>query len=768
MYSFFFKSKNIFVSISVFSLLLIGTFDYLTGIEFSFSLFYLLPITIMAWYVGFVPALMIVVLSMSSWLVTDFLNGTSYSSLFIPFWNTGIRIGVFIIFALLVTRIRNFNIKLEKEVEDRTAKLLTEITERKKIEISLIESEKKYRDVVENAIDIIYTVDKYGYFNFANKAGLDSVGFSLEELKQKRFTDIAAPEYKSMISRFYLRQFLEKINTTYFEFPFLTKKGERIWFGQHSSLIYDKDEYKGFHVIGRDITDRLKAEELIKESEKKYKTFFDNDITGDFVLSIEGKIIDCNPAFIKMFNYKSREDAINSDLKILFPDIEDLKILIEKIKAEKTLENIELEMKSNDGKLLNVIQNVFGEFDENGNLELIRGYLFDDTHRKQLEKNVLQAQKMEGLGKIAGGIAHDFNNILCIVLGYLQNLQANVKDSEKFQSGINVIESTINRGIDLVKQLLTFSRKSNISFSQLNANELIRKLTKLLTETFPRTIHIELQLQKDLPYIVADSNQLHQALLNLSLNSRDAMPNGGLLVFSTFVVEENKIIERFPDLKFSNYICISVSDTGTGMDEKILQRAFEPFFTTKEINKGTGLGLSVLYGIVQEHKGKIDIESTLNYGTTVNIYLPVSTNVDIASALVETDNLEIENGSGNILVVEDEPMLRQLVEDLLMSKGYNVIKAVDGDEGLELFIEKKNEISLVFSDYGLPQMNGIDMMKKIKEIKSGQKFLLASGFLDPDANIELVKEGFNVEFMQKPYDLKKLLKTIHRIITTNP
>jgi len=384
-----------------------------------------------------------------------------------------------------------------------------------------------------------------------------------------------------------------------------------------------------------------------------------------------------------------------------------------------------------------------------------------EEEKRKLELQFLQAQKLESVGSLAGGIAHDFNNILGIILGHATLLEHIKGRPEHLSSSVDAITKAVTRGSGLVRQLLTFSRRADTTRELVRVNDLVEELVKMLRETFPKTTVIETHLDKKLPATLADANQLYQALLNLAINSRDAMPSGGTLAFSS-ILESTDLRGRFPDAGRGPYVCINVSDTGMGMDEETQRRVFEPFYTTKEIGKGTGLGMSVVYGVVTGHGGFIDLQSTPGKGTTFSLYLPVK-KMDAQGEDIQTKSTEPLGGTETLLIVEDEEVLRELVTAVLSSKGYNILTATDGIEAVEQYEAHQNEIALVVSDMGLPRLDGVGLIIALKEKNPKVKFLMVSGYLEPEKKKEVEELGVSA-FAEKPYKPNDLLLKIRRAI----
>jgi PAS domain S-box-containing protein len=512
----------------------------------------------------------------------------------------------------------------------------------------------------------------------------------------------------------------------------------------------------------RAIVEKKKALADLRASEEKLREFFDDDIAGAFICLPDGKLLQCNRSFARIFGFNSVEEALQYNLIALYPKSRAFAEVRDLVRLNKKLEYHEVELRKHDGNRLYVIQNVIGKFDAAGELVEIKGYIFDNTRHKTLEEQLRQAQKMEGIGTLAGGIAHDFNNILAIIMGHTHLLMNDNPELAKKANSVETIDRAVRRGSKLVKQILTFARRDEVVFESVNLNVVIEELQRMLSETFSKMIVFDLRLDPSMPKTVADANQVHQALLNLCVNARDAMPNGGTITIETKVVQGAALRIRYTDAHEQNYMCIRVSDTGTGMPPDVLSRMFEPFFTTKEIGKGTGLGLAVVYGVTKSHKGYVDVESKVGKGTTFTLYFPIREEETDVEMLRRSDN-PAARGSDTILVVEDEAMLLELVTSLLESKGYNVLCAMDGAEAIDLYTKHKDEIGLVLTDLGLPKVDGWDAFQRMKELNPEVKVIFASGYIDNTLRNNLLNAGAK-DLVGKPYMADEILNRVATVL----
>jgi two-component system cell cycle sensor histidine kinase/response regulator CckA len=384
------------------------------------------------------------------------------------------------------------------------------------------------------------------------------------------------------------------------------------------------------------------------------------------------------------------------------------------------------------------------------------------SEREALQRQLLQAQKMESLGTLAGGVAHDINNVLNVISAYAAQIAAGHMETKEIAANIDVIQETVQRGASLIRQLLAMSRKTEMQFERVQLNSVLEKIEGLLKQTFPKTIDIACDLAADVPQIMADANQVHQAVLNLCLNSRDAMPSGGKLLLETSIATEAELRQTLPDTH-SDYVAVTVTDTGIGMEEATRDRIFEPFFTTKQQGEGTGLGLSVVYGIVTHHRGFLHVDSQLGQGTTVRMYLPVPEIAALAAAGSEERRRETPSGNlcgagETILLAEDETRLVQLLQKVLETNGYRILVAEDGTKAVELYQRHKDEIALAILDIGLPKLNGWEAYLRMREINPSVKAMFATGYMPPDLAAQLTQLRHSTIF--KPYRMDEVLEKV--------
>lgn len=389
------------------------------------------------------------------------------------------------------------------------------------------------------------------------------------------------------------------------------------------------------------------------------------------------------------------------------------------------------------------------------------GTVQDVTDYKRLEEQLIQAQKMEAVGQLAGGIAHDFNNILTAIIGYSSIILEDLEKDDPVAVRIGHILGAAEKGANLVQNLLTFSRKQTTNPKPIDLNDTIRSIHNLLRRLIREDIELRVLLSEDDLPVMADSGQIEQMLMNLVTNARDAMPEGGILTIRTEKVHIDEMFVKTHGFGQTGlYSLIAISDTGIGMDDKTKERIFEPFFTTKEVGKGTGLGMAMVYSIIKQHNGYIDVYSKLNKGTTFKIYLPLLGDPgreEIGSTRYE----EIKGGNETILIAEDDPEVRSLISEILKESGYNVIEASDGEEAFNKFLEKKENVDLVLLDLIMPGKNGKQVYEMIREIRPGIKSLFMSGYSFDILKDDSIEES---KFISKPVSPRELLKRIRHLL----
>lgn len=512
--------------------------------------------------------------------------------------------------------------------------------------------------------------------------------------------------------------------------------------------------------------ERKRAEVALREGEEKYRRMFEDDLTGDFLARPDGIVLAHNPAFARMFGYDDSTDHSAQQMSLFQHDAEVWRPLFHMIRTDGKLEYHEIELHRQDGRPLSVVANLVAVFDAMGRLDSVKGYLFDNTDRKRLEEQLLQAQKMDAVGQLASGIAHDFNNVMGVTLTAAQMIKNRTADQDIIHYA-GMIEETTMRGASIAKQLLQFSRAESSKLVPISLSHVVNEVQKILQHSFPKTIDLQVGINLRQGLVLGDEGQIHQLLLNLCINARDAMTgeggrSRGSLRITLESVAGEEIAERFGATISSEYAVLRVSDTGGGIPAEVQRRIFEPFFTTKPIGKGTGLGLSIVHGIVRSHNAFIDVDSRIGEGTVFSIYFPI-VQAHLAEASQTTNNGTALGHGETVLVIEDEEMLRHLIGEVLKRAGYQVIEARDGEEGVAMFRERQDSIQLVLSDMGLPKLSGEQVFGELKKLNPVLSIIFSTGYIHEDKKQELLESGAS-DFIHKPYKVDEMLYTVRKVL----
>jgi PAS domain S-box-containing protein len=638
-----------------------------------------------------------------------------------------------------------------------------DITERKRADEALTYERNLLKALMDNIPDHVYFKDNESRFlrmsrSQANRFGLDDPAQAVGKTDFEFFAEEHArtaheDEQQIMKSGIAIIGIEEKES-----WP----DGSESWVSTTKVPLQDaQGQIIGTFGVSRDITERKRVEEslirLNKAVEASGEVIFMTDRNGIFSF--------VNTSFTTLYGYEKTEVVGKTTPRILksgrqLPDhyTEFWQALTNKQTTKADLIN-----RTKDGRLLTIEATANPILDTKGSIIGFLAIQRDVTQQRTLEEQIRQSQKMESLGTLASGIAHDFNNILSIILGHASLIEKYQYDPERFRDSLQTITNASTRGASLVRQMLTFARKSATEFRPLLINESIQEIQRLLHETFPKPITLAFDVAERLPLITADATQIHQVLLNLCVNARDAMDGKGTLTVSARLVRGETVRHRFVNAKSSTYIEVTVADTGAGMDEATRRRIFEPFFTTKTFGKGTGLGLAVVFGIMESHSGFIDVASEVGRGTTFSLYFPIkSFSVESVSdqSIIQK---EAVGGTEVILVVEDEETLKESVRQILTVNGYTVLSAEDGEQAMAMLDRFHNDIALVICDLGLPKFSGLEVLKKLKALNPSVKFILGTGYIEPAERTAVLREGAN-DIVLKPYITNEFLRRVRDVL----
>jgi two-component system cell cycle sensor histidine kinase/response regulator CckA len=510
-----------------------------------------------------------------------------------------------------------------------------------------------------------------------------------------------------------------------------------------------------------------KYRELYEESKKAeelYRSLINSSADAIVISDLESKTNYVSPSFTQVFGW-TLDEIKGMEIPFIPRDVrrDHASMISDIISYGEPCQDMETRRYTKDNRILNVSLSVSRYDDHEGKPAGLLYLLRDISERKHLEAQLIQAQKMEAIGTLAGGIAHDFNNSLQAIFACTEILLISKKEGDPDYSKLVTIEKAIQRASKLTKRLLIFGRKMDNETMPVNLNNEIDQVLQIVKRTIPKMISIKLELDEKIGRINADPNQLEQVMMNLSINSRDAMPEGGELVFRTeTAVIGDSATSKATGVPEGDYVLLTISDTGQGMERSTLEHIFEPFFTTKKAGEGTGLGLSMVYGIIKGHGGYILCNSTPGKGTSFMIYFPVvKKSIDMNKVVVAEP---VQKGSNeNILFIEDDETTREVVEELLKQSGYSVFTASDCDEAIKLYSENMEKIDLVISDLIMPGMGGKKLVETMLTINPLAKIIVASGYNVQESAVSAREWGAK-DFISKPYEISRMLKVLKNVL----
>jgi PAS domain S-box-containing protein len=482
---------------------------------------------------------------------------------------------------------------------------------------------ERLRQIVEQAQDLIYSCDAEGRFTYVNPAARLILKYEPDELIGRPFLSILREDYRETASTLLERQFRQRIPSTYFEFAAVAKTGETIWIGQNIQLVVEGDAIVGIHAIARDISRQKDTEERLRRSEEEYRSLVQGAVFGIYRSTEDGRILDANLALAQMLGYDSVEELLTRNMLDLYRSPEDRAALLAS-GAHQRQGIGEVAWKKKDGTpiLVRLVARII-EGSEKG-VTCYETIAEDVTERRALEEQLRQAQKMEAVGRLARGIAHDFNNILAAIIGYSELILARLKADSAVGIDAREIRKTAERGASLTRQLLAFSRSQTLEPRVVDLHAAFNGSVHMLRQLMGRKVSLRSDIVGPSPHVLIEPGQFEQVLLNLVVNARDAMPDGGIVTVKIDAVELGpRDVLRYPGTLSGSYARLSVRDTGTGIDVETQPYIFEPFFTTKPPEKGTGLGLAIVYGIVKDAGGTITFRTTPGKGTTFEVLIPL-------------------------------------------------------------------------------------------------------------------------------------------------
>ncbi len=623
--------------------------------------------------------------------------------------------------------------------------------ERKRSEEALGASEDKYRSVVENIKEVIFQLDEFGNWTFLNPAWTAVTGFEVKSSLATFFLEYVHQEDRQQNRHIFLQLIERKIDYCRYETRFLTKNGGVRWVEVYAQLtLTNEGAILGASGSLTDITERKMAETAIQ----KLAAFPQVNPNPVLEFAQDGKLSYANDAARALAKSLGRDDL----LSILPPNAADLVRECLNSGHKKLGQEVIINDRTITWSFFPVVAS-----------QVVHCYGADMTEVLSLEAQFRHAQKLESVGRLAAGVAHDFNNILTIIQGYSDCLLAQRQEPGPTTTALKQISEAARRAAALTRQLLMFSRKQVIRPKILDLNAALRNLDNMLPRLLSEDIVLATDYAPNLPRLEADTGMLEQIVMNLAVNARDAMPKGGKLLISTTSAEiDADYVHHHAHARTGLFVCLTISDTGCGMDRQTLDRIFEPFFSTKEVGKGSGLGLATVYGIVEQHRGWIEVSSEVGVGTTFKLYFPAAPQTADAAAEPSPASPEsVRGGKETILLVEDEPVLRDLVREVLCQYDYRVIEAGSGVEALKVWDEHDGRVDLLLTDMVMPEgLTGRDLATQLKKRKPSLKVIYTSGYSAEVLGRE-VGTG-DTAFLPKPYVPPQLAQIVRQCLDAAP
>ncbi|MBW2608231.1 MAG: PAS domain S-box protein, partial [Deltaproteobacteria bacterium] len=650
--------------------------------------------------------------------------------------------------------------------ENRRPKLVVEIsrdiTERKRVEEALRESDGRYRNILESVEEGYFEVDIAGNFTFFNNSLCKILGYPKGEMMGMNNRQYADKENTKKLYETFNKVYKTGKPEKGFDWEIIRKDGTKRYIEASVSLLKDAgDKPIGFRGIVRDVTERKKVEEALRESERKYRNIFENIQDVYYESTLEGIILEISPSIENVSKY-TRKELIGKSAYDFYTNPEERDELLKAVLVSGKVDNFEIHLTDIDGSQHLFELNMTLHRDQKGNPIKLIGSMRDISERKRFEARLHQSQKMETVGALAGGIAHEFNNILGTIIGNTELAIGDVPEGNPARDCLKEIQTASLRAKDVVRQILGFAGKSVFQLMPVQISPIVSETLKLIRASIPKTIEIRRNLSCKSDTVMADPTQINQVLMNLCINAKNAMQEkGGVLEVK---LENTSLDERsatrYEDLSPGNYVKLTVKDSGHGIDPKNIDRIFDPYFTTTSLAEGPGMGLAVVYGIVKHHNGAITVASEPGKGTVFEVLFPLTE----AEAEQETGEQEaLPTGNEKILFVDDEASLVKMAKRMLEMQGYQVETKTDPVEALGLFRSEPDRFDLIITDMTMPKMTGDKLAKEILSIRPDMPIILCSGFSEK-IDAEKAKELGISKYIEKPLYMSDFVVTVREVL----
>src|ERR1700730_7421679 len=631
-----------------------------------------------------------------------------------------------------------------------------------RIRREMVQREDLLRLISEKATDLIAVVDMQGNRIYNSLSYEKVLGYSAEELRNSSSFAQIHPEDIERVKEAAKEARLTGTGRP-MEYRIRHKNGTWLTLESTASVIRDsKGVPEKLIIVNRDVTERKRTAEALRRSEASFRSVVMDAPYGIFRANLAGAVLMVNAALEKMLGYGSQQELLEANLAIsIYRYPAEHQKINELFLRDKHFKDVEVEWKRKDGAFITVRCSGWPGKDESSTY--IEVFAEDVTERRVLERQLRMAQKMEAVGRLSGGIAHDFNNLLGVIIGYIQVMKRSLSPGNPSHEYAEEIEKASQRAVALTRQLLAFSRQQVLEPVILNLNTLMSDMEKMLPRLIGEDIQLNLLLDPAISQVKADPGQIEQVVMNLAVNARDAMPDGGKLTIQTANVELDAAFAReHAGAIPGQYVMLAVADTGTGMDPETQAQIFEPFFTTKDRDKGTGLGLATVYGVVKQSSGYIAVDSEIGKGASFKIYLPrieqpVATHCEVNQAPLTVRGYE------TILLVEDAEPLRKLAHMFLRDNGYQVLTAADGSEAQQVAAQNAGPIHLLLTDVVMPGINGRVLAERLAPRHPAMKVLYMSGYTDNFiAGHGVLEEG--VHLLHKPFTEDALMRKVRELL----